>query len=75
MNLYFLIWSFGLGVLAGLIVAVLRDEYRRRKLRRIEAEGVAKIRYGEPLGFALRPSKKIRAGEILLWPPGNERWP
>jgi hypothetical protein len=44
MMLYFLIWSFCLGVLAGLIVAVVRDEYRRRRVRRIEAETVRQMR-------------------------------
>jgi hypothetical protein len=44
MNLYFLLWSFGLGVIAGLIVAVVRDEYRRRKMWRIEAKAVRRMR-------------------------------
>jgi hypothetical protein len=44
MTLFFLLWAFGLGVLAGLIVAVLRDEYHRRKRWRNEAVAVRRMR-------------------------------
>jgi len=43
MNLIFLIWSFGLGVLVGIIICGLIDWYRKRKLRRIEAEAVHRM--------------------------------
>jgi hypothetical protein len=67
MNLYFLIWSFGLGVLAGLIAAVVRDEYRRRRVRRIEAEAVRRFELFE-IAKRLRPGQGVvLLPEEMLW--------
>jgi hypothetical protein len=81
MNLYFLIWSFGLGVLAGLIVAVVRDEYHRRKRWRSEASAVRRMRdiqwaEAETLfGFPIIPSDEIPNGEIKFGRYEDIRWP
>ena len=44
MNLIFLVWSFGLGVLAGIILCDQIARRRLHKMRRIEAEAVHRMR-------------------------------
>jgi hypothetical protein len=44
MNLFFLLWSFGLGVLAGIIICGLFDWHHRRKRWRNEAVAVRRMR-------------------------------
>jgi hypothetical protein len=60
MKLYLIIWAFGLGVLAGIILVDQIDRHRRRKIRRIEAEGFSRFRIID-LGEAVaRLRKHIR---------------
>jgi hypothetical protein len=67
MNLFFLLWLFGLGVVVGLAVAVVRDEYRRRRVRRIEAEGVRRFELFE-IAKRLRPGQGVvLLPEEMLW--------
>jgi hypothetical protein len=44
MNLFFVLWVFALGVLAGLIVREMIDLYQRRKAQRIEAKALRRMR-------------------------------